>query len=431
MLRRWQSVLISIVLPTIYLCWVDTVAIGAGTWHISLRTSTGRMVVPNLPLEEFMFFGLINTVLVFATCAIDRAQAILHLTSQDTTASSFNLIQLTKAFLLPDQAIDPELLQDIHTTWRILREASFSFYTASAVFPLNVRQDLGILYGFCRATDDLADCEQVPVEKRKQQLILVREFVKDMFTETEIDWDSYKGRLPDDCIASFRAFTRLRPFLEIDAVNELLDGYAWDLERRPVADEKDLVKYSACVASSVGEMCTRLIIATSDVVDPTTKQWTIARARDMGLALQFINIARDIVTDSQQLGRSYVPRIWLSKQEYDLLKKGSARKLGDARLRELALQLINGATEITARADRGIERLPPACRGGVRAACAVYTSIGDAVKEAQGYPDRAHVRGFKRVWIVLKNVYGFSDWKHEPIQMPKERKGKQRAFIVE
>ncbi|KAI9496492.1 Lycopene beta-cyclase [Zychaea mexicana] len=424
--RRYKAVLFSIAVPTIYLCWVDKVAIAAGTWHISLRTSTGVMVVPSLPVEEFMFFLIINVVLVFATCAIDRAQAVLHLHSNSDSgmATGFSsnltlLLNLTRAFCLPDQALHAETFRDLHTTWRILKQASFSFYTASAVFPTHIRQDLGVLYGFCRATDDLADDEVSSVEQRKTQLATVRRCIHDMFaTKTPtMDWSLYD--LPASCIASLRAFARLRPKLQVDAVNELLDGYAFDLDRATVKNAADLEYYSACVASSVGEMCTRVMLEYPE-------QWTIERARDMGLVLQYINIARDIVTDSQQLRRCYLPRDWLSEAESKAMTTGRADTLGQTKLRSLALRLIRRAEVLAGRARRGIDRLPFDCQGGVRAACAVYIAIGNELINAQGYPRRAHVSTAKRAWIVLKNVY---QWQGSS-EIMVARKGKQRAFSL-
>ncbi|KAI7855263.1 phytoene synthase [Circinella umbellata] len=408
--RRYKAVLTSIIVPTIYLCWVDKVAIAAGTWHISLRTSTGVMVAPSLPLEEFMFFLLINVVLVFATCAIDRAQAILHLHGNELRGHPNNsklsnlipkqltqLLHLTKAFCKSDQSLHAETYRDLHTTWEILKQASFSFYTASAVFPTHIRQDLGVLYGFCRATDDLADDEVASVEQRKTQLDTVRRCIHDMFaTKTPtMDWSLYD--LPSSCIASLRAFTRLRPKLQVDAVNELLDGYDFDLDRSIVKNVADLKRYSACVASSVGEMCTRVML---EYPEP----WTIERARDMGLVLQYTNIARDIVTDSQQLRRCYVPRDWLTEKESEAVTTGRAEQLGQTKLRSLALKLVYSADELATRAQRGIDRLPFDCQGGVRAACSVYMAIGNELIKADGYPHRAHVSTWNRAWIVLKSL---------------------------
>lgn len=127
-------------------------------------------------------------MLVFAACAIDRAQAIIHLFKTESVNQmnqELPLIQrmaeLCWAFCLPDQMLNNETLQDLTISWDILKKASKSFYTASAVFSSYARQDLGILYGFCRATDDLCDDETISVEKRKEQLQLTHRFVQEIF----------------------------------------------------------------------------------------------------------------------------------------------------------------------------------------------------------------------------------------------------------
>ncbi|KAL0082331.1 Phytoene Synthase/Lycopene cyclase [Phycomyces blakesleeanus] len=435
MLRRWKAVLFSIAVPTIFLCWVDQYAIARGTWDISRRTSTGIMVLPSLPLEEFLFFLLIDTVLVFASCATDRAHAIVHIyitpmNHNKVSTWYMDFFYLCWAFLQTDQALSGETLSDLDATWRILREASASFYTASSVFSFEARQDLGVLYGFCRATDDLADNNDVSVPDRKKQLELVRGFVRQMFDSKhghpDIDWTQYSGSIPDSFIAAFRSFTRLRDVLEIKAVEELLDGYTFDLEQREVKNEDDLVYYSACVASSVGEMCTRVLMASEPGGNRTMLKWTVERARDMGLALQLTNIARDIVTDSKQLGRSYVPRDWLTSQESALLKAGKARELGDERLRQIALKMVYTADDLNLMASRAIDYLPPSSRCGVRAACNVYTAIGVSLHKANGYPDRAHLTKLERMKVTFRCVYGFRKG-HQGVQGDR---GKSQAFTV-
>lgn len=441
MLRRPLAVISSITIPTIFLCWVDQYAISAGTWDISLRTSTGKMVVPHLPLEEFMFFALINTILVFATCAIDRAQAVLHLYKTESVHKlrgdiTFikRMIDLAWAFCLPDQMLNDEVLQDLSVSWDILRQASKSFYTASAVFSCSARQDLGVLYGFCRATDDLCDNEDISVEERKSQLKLTHKFVEELFSQKTntpvINWELYQSELPSSCISAFKTFTRLRHILQVDAIQELLEGYEWDLERKPVTTEADLYKYSACVASSVGEMCTRVLLYHDE--QNTDNKWVITRAREMGLVLQFTNIARDIVTDSQELGRCYLPKEWLSVEETDLIGQGKARQLGDKRLLELSMKLINDADRIMLTANKGIDRLPKNSQGGVRAACNVYAAIGEALKlETVRYPTRAHIKGLGRMKIALLSVYDLYDKSKTYKQTKKVRQGKIRSFTIE
>ncbi|GAA5795752.1 hypothetical protein HPULCUR_001114 [Helicostylum pulchrum] len=442
MLRRPLGVLTSIIVPTVYLCWVDQFAIRAGTWDISLQTSTGKMVVPNLPIEECLFFTMINVILVFATCAIDRAQAIVHLYKSQSIHRPKEerpflqqMSDLLWAFCLPDQMLDSAVLKDVAVSWEILRNSSKSFYTASAVFASHDRLDLGILYGFCRATDDLCDDETIPVEKRKHQLKVTHQFVKELFSQKTntpvIDWDFYTAQLPSSCISAFKTFTRLRHILQVDAIEELLDGYKWDLERRPIETQEDLYRYSACVASSVGEMCTRILLhnntnTTSD--GHTSDKWVLERAREMGLVLQLTNIARDIVTDSQELGRCYLPTDWLLKDEDKLIAKGKARQIGEPRLLDLSKRLIQDAERIMGTANKGIDRLPMNCQGGVRAACNVYAAIGNQIKQSsQAYETRAHLKSYGRSKVVLASVYNVYNNSYKK----KVRQGKIRSFFVE
>jgi 15-cis-phytoene synthase/lycopene beta-cyclase len=420
---------------------VDKVAIAAGTWHISLRTSTGTMLVNDLPLEEVMFFCLVNVVLVFATSAVDRVQALNHLfqsrsISDRNSQTTLNRIgQLAWAFFLPDQCFDHQAVSDLSISWSVLKEASKSFYTASSVFSYDIRQDLGVLYGFCRATDDLCDNENVPLEKRKEQLELTRSFVNNLFsqkssTPSAIDWSHYEKELPKDCLATFRTFTQLRHVLDVAAVDELLDGYKWDLERRPVLNSFDLKEYSACVASSVGEMCTRIILSAGGTQSVVPDDWVIERAREMGLVLQYTNIARDIVTDSKELGRCYLPTDRLTAEELSLIHQGQARKLGDKRLYSLAMGLIDEADGLMRSAEQGILALPKHTQGGVRAACNVYAAIGDKLRQSNGvYPDRAFVSKKKRALIALQSVYNMYPRKEN--NQSYLHQGKIRSFFVE
>jgi lycopene cyclase domain-containing protein len=61
---------VATILPmTIYLSLADTLAIGAGTWTIDPAQSTG-ILVGHLPLEEFIFFLLTNTLVTFGTILV-------------------------------------------------------------------------------------------------------------------------------------------------------------------------------------------------------------------------------------------------------------------------------------------------------------------------------------------------------------------------
>jgi lycopene cyclase domain-containing protein len=59
-----RLVLLGILVPTFYLSFADSLAIQAGTWTIDPQQSL-NIFIGNLPVEEFIFFLLTNTLLVF------------------------------------------------------------------------------------------------------------------------------------------------------------------------------------------------------------------------------------------------------------------------------------------------------------------------------------------------------------------------------
>ena len=59
-----RLVLLAILVPTFYLSFADSLAIQAGTWTIDPQQSL-NIFIGNLPVEEFIFFMLTNTLLIF------------------------------------------------------------------------------------------------------------------------------------------------------------------------------------------------------------------------------------------------------------------------------------------------------------------------------------------------------------------------------
>jgi lycopene cyclase domain-containing protein len=65
LLKDWRLVSAAILFPTVYLGFVDWLAIGFGTWTISEIKTTGLMIAGRLPIEEFIFFLVTNILVVF------------------------------------------------------------------------------------------------------------------------------------------------------------------------------------------------------------------------------------------------------------------------------------------------------------------------------------------------------------------------------
>jgi lycopene cyclase domain-containing protein len=83
--RHRKIIILSILISTVYLSGADAIAIGSGTWTIDPQQSLNVFIGGVLPIEEFVFFLLTNTlvamglVLVLAQESLQRAMKIVVL----------------------------------------------------------------------------------------------------------------------------------------------------------------------------------------------------------------------------------------------------------------------------------------------------------------------------------------------------------------
>ena len=148
----------------------------------------------------------------------------------------------------------------------------------------------------------------------------------------------------------------------------LLEGFAWDAEGRRYADFAALQAYAARVAATVGAMMALVM----GVRDPAV----LARACELGLAMQLTNIARDVGEDARA-GRLYLPLDWLAQAGVD-----AGQFLADPRcspgVAAVTARLLAEADRLYAAADAGIAHLPATCRPAIHAARHFYAAIGHA-----------------------------------------------------
>ncbi len=72
---------LSVLAPTVYLWASDVYALRRGTWHINEATSLNIFPIPDLPVEEMLFFFVTNLILVSACFTFDRCVAICRQTA--------------------------------------------------------------------------------------------------------------------------------------------------------------------------------------------------------------------------------------------------------------------------------------------------------------------------------------------------------------
>jgi len=105
----------------------------------------------------------------------------------------------------------------------------------------------------------------------------------------------------------------------------------------------------------------------------------------MGIALQYVNIARDISVDAK-IGRVYLPMTWLSEAglTYDAILKDPQ----GPQIEGLRARLLEKAFALYENARDAIEELPIEARGPLRVAVESYMEIGRVLRQ-KGYVVKA------------------------------------------
>ena len=265
----------------------------------------------------------------------------------------------------------------------ILRVGSKSFAAASWLLPRHLRGPAAAIYAFCREADDAVDRATAPTEA----LVGVNRRLSQIYGEGE------PIGAVDQALAQVVRAYRLPKAL----FRALLEGFAWDAEGRHY-DSLDAVRaYAARVAGSVGVIMARLM----GVEDPAL----LARACDLGIAMQLTNIARDVAEDAA-LGRCYLPGDWL--REAGLAPAAWLQAPGPSgALTAVVQRLLAAADDLYERSDAGIAGLPQACRGGIYAARLIYAEIGTRL-QGQGcdpFRGRTIVPWYRKLWLLARGLW--------------------------
>jgi len=176
----------------------------------------------------------------------------------------------------------------------ITRKSASNLALAFILLPKRRREAMSVLYAFCREVDDVADEEQVPVEKRREQLGAWRDDVR----------RATEGGTPE-----FGVNRELQPVarefqLPFGLFDELIQGCEMDLGIKRYESHEQLELYCYRVASVVG----LLSIEIFGHRNPASRDYAIY----LGKALQLTNILRDVRTDAER-GRIYLPKSELAK----------------------------------------------------------------------------------------------------------------------
>ena len=249
---------------------------------------------------------------------------------------------------------------DLEACVAMMRGGSRTFFAASRLLPPRVRAGAIALYAFCRVADDLVD----QPGGGEASVAVLRERLDRIYAGTPLD-------VVEDHARSLLVIESGLPRHLLDA---LIEGFAWDAQARRYETIEDVHAYGARVAGSVGAMMCWVMGARSPQ--------TLARACELGVAMQLTNIARDVGEDARN-ARLYLPRQWLREAgvDTDAWLQGQVYTPG---VRAVIERLLQEADRLYKRAAAGIGELPADCRAAILAASLIYGEIGQQLRRDGG-----------------------------------------------
>lgn len=235
---------------------------------------------------------------------------------------------------------------------REFERVALSFGLIPWLIPRPRREDVALLYCFCRRLDDEVD-EAPDQPTARAALDAVRA--------------ELAGAAPArPLIAAFHAMAARRA-LPLECTSHLLDGMTGDLGPVRIADDAELLRYSYRVSAAVGQLLSPLL----GIRDPDA----LVRAVDLGLGLQLSNILLGVAADAGK-DRVYLPATRLAAHGLD-----HAAVLADPRsprLTPVKAGLATLADILYRSAELGASRTPYRYRHGIILLGRVYGGMGRA-----------------------------------------------------
>ncbi len=174
----------------------------------------------------------------------------------------------------------------------LLKQHAKSFYWASLFLSSNTLDKCSSLYNFCRTLDDIVDNDNN------------LEVKKEIFSKFKRDFEN--KNLNNQIIKDIWSIID-NENISKQIIVDLFDGVETDLKKKVVINsKKDLLVYSYRVAGTVGLMMSKIL--------KVKNKEALKGAIDLGIAMQFTNIARDVCEDKAR-NRQYVDHDFSAIQE--------------------------------------------------------------------------------------------------------------------
>ena len=248
----------------------------------------------------------------------------------------------------------------------LLKKHAKSFYWASFFLSSNTLVKCSSLYNFCRTLDDIVDDDNnlsvkkgifSKFKKDFENKNLDNQIIKDMWSV--IDSENISKKI----------------------VIDLFDGVETDLEEKVVINsKKDLLVYSYRVAGTVGLMMSKIL--------KVKNKEALKGAIDLGIAMQFTNIARDVCEDKAR-NRQYIDHDFLAIQK-----------------------IISESQIFYENSFNSISNIPIRSRFSVIVARRIYRKIGDYILKQKNIDNynkagKIYVPMFEKIIQTFLSIFDF------------------------
>jgi farnesyl-diphosphate farnesyltransferase len=208
--------------------------------------------------------------------------------------------------------------------WTLLKGVSRSFYLSVRFLPSRIRMAIALGYLLARASDTIADTNELPPAERTEFL---NRFLRAIVNQTPGDPLDLAACLmaqadgPEKVLVAnidrvMGCLAKIPPAhqaLVHEVLTKIIHGQALDIERfesKPgihgLADDSELEEYIYLVAGCVGEFWTKICLLEWSNYARLKPEEMLVLGKNFGKGLQLVNILRDYPVDLKA-GRSYLP----------------------------------------------------------------------------------------------------------------------------
>ena len=264
----------------------------------------------------------------------------------------------------------------------LMRKHGKTFYWASFFLDNAKMQAIYSIYSFCRKIDDMVDeAENLNIAKKKLHIFM----------------DAWREGKSHSIIEVLKNIPK-ENWPNQKLVEIFLNGQMSDIKFTSFKSDKALIIYCYQVAGTVGLMVCDIF----GVKDKKMRYFAI----DLGIAMQLVNISRDIYEDSLR-NRIYLPESLIGKYTPNEIAKPT--KKTSAKIDLAREKIIHLANIYFASASQAIDHLPKGAALAVKLASALYQQIGFQLIHTryQHNERRCYVTSFSKLLITLNIIAKF------------------------